>query len=248
MLISTVNITHSAPERTWNAPPETDDACIAASTCTTTMIVKSSVGIAREPRSVSTSGIGPARETYSVTLRSSAGAARYMSERPVGSTPCGSSAASHSWAVRPASGRSGARSHSGRSTNSRSCARGMRQRQTGVGTDRVLVPDQVEVERARSPAHVPHAAVRRLDREEDVEQRVGVELGVERGDGVQERRLVGEPDRIRPVERRGVRYPPGPVREIRGRRAQRRSRISQVAPESDVRSTHPLGCISHISP
>ena len=45
----------------------------------------------------------------------------------------------------------------------------MRQRQMGVGTDRVLVPDQVEVERARSPAHVPDAPVRRLDREEDVE-------------------------------------------------------------------------------
>ena len=80
MLIRTVNITHSAPERTWNAPPETDEARIVASTCTTTMIVKRSVGMAREPTSVSTSGIGPARETYSVTLRSSAGA-RALHER-----------------------------------------------------------------------------------------------------------------------------------------------------------------------
>ena len=63
MLISTVNITQSAPERMWNTAPETDDAWSVASNCTITMTVKSSVGMARAPSSVRTSGIGPARET-----------------------------------------------------------------------------------------------------------------------------------------------------------------------------------------
>ena len=121
MLISTVNITHRAPERTWNAPPETDVACMVASICTTTMTVKRSVGMTREPSSVSTSGIGPARETYSVTLSSSAGVPPYMrGSPPSGSTPWGSSASSQARAVRPDNTRSGAMSHSGRRTNSRS--------------------------------------------------------------------------------------------------------------------------------
>jgi hypothetical protein len=63
MLISTAHITHNDPERMWNAAPETEDARRVASIYTTAMTVISIVGMARPPRSVSTSGTGPARET-----------------------------------------------------------------------------------------------------------------------------------------------------------------------------------------
>jgi hypothetical protein len=124
----------------------------------------------------------------------------------------------------------------------------VRQRESGVVTCDVLEPDEVEVEGARSPAHLTHAAVRRLNVEQDAEQGIGIELGLERRDRVQERRLVGDADRLGAVDGRGGDDPAAPAAELDDRRSQRGGRISQVGPESDVRPAHPLGCIFHISP
>ena len=82
MLIRTVNITHSAPERTWKAPPETDVACIVASTCTTHHDVKRSVGMAREPSEREHVGDRAGAGDVFGHTRSSAGAAALHERKP----------------------------------------------------------------------------------------------------------------------------------------------------------------------
>ena len=136
----------------------------------------------------------------------------------------------------------------------------MRDGQAGLVDHLVAVEQQVEVDRARPPALPALAAQLALDREEDVEQLPRRELGLERGDAVQEPRLVGDADRIRLAQGRDARRRPGSsaiaarivafaVAEVRAeadvrdasraRGAHGRERDGRV--EHDIRLAHPDG-------
>ena len=147
----------------------------AAITETVAMVVKRSVGIRREPTTVSrseTRAIGVA--ATSVISPSSAPGRVYMSVSAVASTPCGSSRSSHSDTVTPRNTRPGASSASGRRTNSRSCARGC-----GT-TSRASSRTSPHARSGRGRACAAPSARRargrlRLDREQLVQQPIGGE-------------------------------------------------------------------------
>jgi hypothetical protein len=85
--------------------------------------------------------------------------------------------------------------------------------ETGLVDGSFAVEEQVEVDRARAPARaLPNAAQLSFDVEEAVEQLAGRQLGLDLGDGVQERRLVDETPRLGLADRREARC----VEQLRG--------------------------------
>ena len=135
------------------------------------IVAKSRVGISREPTIVNRSEtrvIGVAAR--SAIHRSSARAGVYMRGTPVGSTPCGSSRASHAGHAHPPKLQIGVELGQ-RPQHELALVRArVRQRQPLVVAHLPLVPDQVEVERAGAEADVADAAEAGLELQELIQQ------------------------------------------------------------------------------
>jgi len=139
--------------------------------------------------------------------------------------PTVESSASACRGVRPAMSRSGAISASGTSTKARSNSLGCGSVSRSVDAE-VVVGEQVEIERARPPAPLMGAvaAERPLDPVQGEQQRVRIEVGVDRDAGVDEARLLLVAPRRRGVvggagEQRGLRHAADPDDGLFERRA-----------------------------
>ena len=171
---------------------------------TVAIVVKSSVGMSREPTQREEVGDAGDRGGRDVGHTWVIGGRARLHERqprsarpPAGRGPPASppracrAARGRERDRRAAAARTRARARAGAAASSRASSRLL-----------ALVPDQVEVERARTPAHVAHAAELGLDREQHVQQLRRRERRVERRDGVREVGLAGGPDRRGAVDGR----------------------------------------------
>src|SRR5436305_1304888 len=103
----------------------------------------------------------------------------------------------------------------------------------------LVVEEQVEVDRARAVARRALAAELLLDLEQPVEKHDRGQLRVDRGDAVQEPRLVDEADRLRLAQGRECDEPH--LRRLRDEldgTMDRRLRVADVGAEADVGATH----------
>ncbi len=111
--------------------------------------------------------------------------------------------------------------------------------------DELVVEDDVEIERARTPAHLAHPAPLALDRQQSVEQVEGRQLRLDEHDHVEVRPLVVRTAHGICLEdlRLGDEVPEVPVGEARDPVAQMGDAVAEIRPECHGDPAHP-SCLS----
>jgi len=108
----------------------------------------------------------------------------------------------------------------------------------------VAIQEQIEVDRPRPEARpVANAAELALDLEEEAQELTWRQLGVDESGGVQEPRLIEEPDRIRFPEARDAAHGGATLVEELERSPDRGLAVTEVRPQADVGARHGVSIV-----